>query len=233
MPMVRWTILLLLIVTRPAVAGFEGYVALQLTMKDGSGTMQGYLSSVGARTVVEARVVQMAGIPIRITLMMQFSHPDVVYFLNDVTKTYTEFNVKDAADVTKQRPAKTYTIKKLGMGTVAGYACEHWLLTANDGGEAEVWTSKALVDFAPFRAYMRRNRQSAEVLGMIQALKQAGVEGFMAKLIRRDRTTGAPAMTVELVKAEKRPVAAALFTIPAGYTKQSGLLGILPLPPAH
>ena len=129
MQMVRWTILLLLSMTRPAVAGFEGYIELHLTMKEGSGTLQGYLSSVGARAAVEARVVQMAGIPVRLTLVMQFSHPDVVYVLNDVTKTYTEFNVKDAADVTTKRPAKTYTITKLGTGTVAGYACAHLLLT--------------------------------------------------------------------------------------------------------
>jgi Domain of unknown function (DUF4412) len=228
MQMVWWTLLLLLSVTQPAVAGFEGYIELHLTMKDGSGTLKGYLSSVGSRTAVEARVVQMAGIPVRMTLVMQFSHPDVVYFLNDVTKTYTEFHVQDAADVTTKRPEKTYTITKLGMGTVAGYACAHLLLTANDGGETEVWTSKELVDLTPFRAYMRRHRQSAEVLGMMQALKQAGVEGFIAKLIRRDRQTGAPAMTVEVVKAEKRPVAASLFAIPAGYTKQGGILGLRP-----
>jgi hypothetical protein len=204
---------------------------MNLTMKDGSGTMKGYLSSVGARTAVEARVLPMAGMLVQLTLVMQFSHPDIVYFLNDVAKTYTEFNVKDAVDVTQHRPEKTYTIQALGQGTVAGYACTHLRLTANDGGETEVWTSKELVDLAPFREYMRRNRQSAEVLGMLQALKAAGVEGFLAKLIRRDRKTGEPAMVVELVKAEKRPVAASMFAIPPGYKKQAGILHLLYLLP--
>jgi len=231
--MVRWTILLLLIVTRPAVAGFAGYIEMQLTMKDSAGTMKGYISSVGARAMVEARMWQLAGMRVQMTLVMQFSNPDVVYVLNDVAKTYSEFHVTDAADVTRNRPEKTYTITKLGTGTVASYACEHWLLTANDGSETEVWTSKALVDLAPFHVYMRRHRQSAEVLGMIQALKKGGREGFLAKLIRRDRTTGAPTMAVELVKAEKRPVAASMFAIPAGYAKQGGLLGLLPLPQAR
>src|SRR5712691_11603219 len=126
-----------------------------------------------------------------------------------------------------------WIILKLGRETVAGYACEHLLLTANDGGETEVWTSKELVDLAAFRESMRRNRQSAEVLGMMKALKEAGVEGFLAKMISRDPKTGAPAMTMELVKAEKRPVAASMFEIPAGYKKQAGILGMLPLPQEH
>src|SRR5437870_5716579 len=142
MQMVRWAILLMLIVAQPAFARFEGYIEMKLAMKDGSGTMKGYISSVGTRTEVEARVLQMAGMPVQMTLVMKFSNPDVVYLLNDVAKTYTEFNVKDTRDVTKNRPEKTYTITKLGKGTVAGYVCEHLLLAANDGGETEVWTSK-------------------------------------------------------------------------------------------
>jgi hypothetical protein len=228
MQTVWWTMLLLLLMARPVCAGFAGYVEIRLTMQDGAGTLKGYLSSVGARAVVEARAVQLAGVPVQLTLMLQFRHPDVVYLLNEGAKTYTTWQVTDAADVTAHRPAKTYTLTSLGTGTVAGYVCAHRLVTANDGGETEVWTSKALVDLAPFHRYMRRHRRSAEVLGILQALKQAGVEGFLAKLTTRDRTTGAPTMTIELVKAEKRPVAAAMFAIPAGYTKQASLLGLLP-----
>ena len=40
MQMVRWMILLLLIIVRPAFAGFDGYIEMQMTMKDGSGTMK-------------------------------------------------------------------------------------------------------------------------------------------------------------------------------------------------
>jgi len=166
-------------------------------------------------------------------MVMQFSKPDVVYFLHKGAKTYTEFNVKEAGDVTKNRPEKTYTVKKLGTEPVAGYVCAHLLLTANDGGETEVWTSKELVDLAAFRESMRCHRQSAEVLGMMKALKEAGMEGFLAKMISRDPKTGEPALTMELVKAEKRTVAASMFEIPAGYKKQAGILGMLPLPQEH
>jgi hypothetical protein len=227
MQIVGWMILLLLIVARPAFAAFEGYIEMNMTMKEGSGTMKGQISSVGTRAEVAARVAQMGDMPVTMTMIMKFSNPDVVYMLNDATKTYVEFNVKDIGDADKNRPDKEYTVKKLGKEKVAGYVCEHLLLTAKDSTETEVWTTKDLVDLNVFREYMRRNRQSADVQGIMKALKEAGAEGFIAKMISRDKT-GAPAVTLELVKAEKRTVAASLFEIPAGYKKQEGMLGMMP-----
>jgi len=230
MQMVRWMILLLLIVVRPAFAGFEGYIEMTMTMKDGSGTMKGHISSVGARTEVEARAPQTGGLPLQMTMVMKFSNPDVVYLLNDAAKTYAEINVKDTGDAVKNRPGKEYTVKKLGKETIAGYVCEHLLLRAKDGGETEVWTSKDLLDLAVFREYMRRSRQGADLQGIMKALKEAGAEGFIAKMISRDQKSGEPTVTVELVRAEKRAVAASMFEIPAGYKKQEGMLGMMPLP---
>jgi hypothetical protein len=46
-------------------------------------------------------------------------------------------------------------------------------------------------------------------------------------MISRDKA-GAPTVTLELVKAEKRAVPAALLEIPAGYKKQDGMLGMMP-----
>ena len=227
MQIVGWMILLLLIVARPAFAAFEGYIEMTMTMKEGSGIMKGQISSVGTRTEVEAKVPQMGELPVKMTMIMKFSNPDVVYMLNDAAKTYAEINVKDIGDPAKNRPDKEYTVKKLGKEKVASYVCEHLLLTAQDGRETEVWTTQDLVDLAVFREYMQRNRQGADLQGIMKALKDAGAEGFVAKMISRDKT-GAPAVTLELVKAEKRALAASLFEIPAGYTKQEGMLGMMP-----
>ena len=41
------------------MAAFEGYIEMTMTMKEGSGTMKGQISSVGARTEVAARVAVM------------------------------------------------------------------------------------------------------------------------------------------------------------------------------
>jgi len=227
MQIVGWMILLLLIVARPAFAAFEGYIEMTMTMKEGSGIMKGQISSVGTRTEVEAKVPQMGELPVKMTMIMKFSNPDVVYMLNDAAKTYVEINVQNVGDAAKNRPDREYTVKKLGKEKVASYVCEHLLLTAQDGRETEVWTTKDLVDLAVFREYMQRNRQGADLQGIMKALKEAGAEGFIAKMISHDKT-GAPAVTLELVKAEKRAVAASLFEIPAGYKKQAGMLGMMP-----
>jgi len=227
MQIVQWVILLLLIVAHPAFAAFEGYIEMKMAMKEGSGTMKGQISSVGTRTEVEAKVPQMGEMPIMMTMIMKFNNPDVVYMLNDAAKTYVEINVKDVGDPAKNRPDKEYTVKKLGKEKVAGYVCEHLLLTAQDGRETEVWSTKDLVDLAVFREYMQRYRQGADLRGIMKALQQADAGGFIARMISRDKT-GAPAVTLELVKAEKRAVAAALFEIPAGYKKQAGMLGMMP-----
>ena len=227
MQIVQWVILLLLIVAHPAFAAFEGYIEMKMTMKEGSGTMKGQISSVGTRTEVEAKVPQMGEMPITLTMIMKFNNPDVVYMLNDATKAYVEINMKDVGDPAKNRPDKEYTVKKLGKEKVAGYTCEHLLLTAQDGTEAEVWSTRDLVDLGVFRDYMQRNRQGAELRGIMKALKQADAGDFIARMISRDKT-GAPAVTLELVKAEKRAVAASLFEIPAGYKKQASMLSMMP-----
>jgi hypothetical protein len=226
MQIAGWMILLLLIVAHPAWAAFEGYIEMTMTMKEGSGIMKGQISSIGARTEVAARVAQMGDMPVTMTMLMKFSNPDVVYLLNDATKTYVEINVKDLGNTAKNRPDKEYTVKKLGKEKVAGYVCEHLLLTANDGRETEVWTTKDLVDLAVFREYMQRNRQ-ADLQGIMKALRDAGAEGFIAKMIGRDKS-GVPTVMLELVKVEKRAVPVALLEIPAGYKKQEGMLGMLP-----
>ncbi|MBM3223244.1 MAG: DUF4412 domain-containing protein [Candidatus Tectomicrobia bacterium] len=230
-----WTLLLVLSLAGQAYAGFEGYLEMKIMLKEGAGIMKGHISAVGTRAEIDAKASQMGNMPVQMTLLMKFARPEIVHMLNDATKTYVELNVQDLNDPRAQRPAKVYSVKKLGKEKIAGYVCEHLMLTAQDGAETEVWTSKELVDLAAFREYMRRSRQGADMLGMMQALQDAGAAGFVTKLIAHDPKRGAPTMTLDLVKAEKRAVAAALFEIPTGYTKQAGLLGVmpglLPLPP--
>src|SRR5438445_10517854 len=74
MQIVGWMILLLLIVARPALAAFEGYIEMTMTLKEGSGTMKGQISSVGARTEVAARVAQMGHTPVTMPMHLTLSN---------------------------------------------------------------------------------------------------------------------------------------------------------------
>lgn len=234
---VQWAVLIILLMVQPALAGFEGYLEMKITAKDGAGTMKGYASGGGIRVEVSIRTAQTGETPVNLTLLTKFENPEVVYLLNDALRTYAEITPQDMRKSAGERPEKEYTVKKLGNETIAGYPCNHVLLTAKDGKQAEVWTTKALVDLTPWHPYMQRNRQSAELLGVLKALQAAQAEGFVAKMIVREPKTPSPTFTLDLLKAEKRPVAAAQLELPTGYSRQEGLLGMmpgmLPIPPEH
>lgn len=223
-----WMVLVVLLMARPATAGFEGALDMMMTMKEGTGTLKGLVSAVGMTLAIEARTSQTGNTPLQLTLLMKWDNPQVVSLINTATKTYTELTPQDLARGSKPRPEKDYTVKKLGKEKIAGYQCDHLLLTAKDGSVMEVWTTKELVDLTPLHDYMQHNRQSAEMLGALKALKEANAEGFPAKVMAREPQATAPSFTLTLLKAEKRPVAASVFEVPAGYKKQEGLLGMLP-----
>lgn len=228
MRQILWVVAAVLMMVRPVAAGFEGALDMTMTTKDGRGTLKGLVSGVGMRVEVEARTPQLGDATLQMTLLMQWHNPQVVSLLNKATKTYTELTPQDTARGMRPRPDKEYTVKKLGKEKVAGYTCERLLLTAQDGSTAEVWTTKELVDLTPLRDFMQHNRQSAVLMGVMKALKEANAEGFVAKAIVKEPPATEPALTLTLVKAEKRAVDASVFTVPAGYKKQEGMLGMLP-----
>ncbi len=115
----------------------------------------------------------------------------------------------------------------LGKETVNGYSSEHVLVTrAEDAkSEQELWTSKDIsgLSYESMRGLMRRGNQSDE--GMMKALRDAGVDGFVVKMITREKGNPAPLATMELTKVERKALKAALFEIPAGYAKKEGMMG--------
>ncbi len=120
-----------------------------------------------------------------------------------------------------------WTVKKLGKETVNGYSCEHVLLTrAGDAkSEMEWWTSKDIsgLNYESMRGLMRRGSQNDE--GMMKALRDAGADGFVVKMVTREKGSPTPVATMELTKVEKKSLPASMFEIPAGYTKQEGMMG--------
>ena len=212
----------------PAFAQFEGEITMKLTMREGSGTGHAYISKAGARSELD---IQASKMPFRMTTLMKFSNPDVMYMINDKTKTYAEMDLakmRDQASKMRGEKAKeTWTVKKLGKETVNGYSCEHVLLAHGDDAksEMELWTSKDIsgLSYESMRGLMRRGSQSDE--GMMKALRDAGADGFVVKMVTRQKGNPTPVATMELTKVQRKSVPASMFEIPAGYTKQEGMLG--------
>jgi hypothetical protein len=213
----------------PALAQFEGELAMKLTMREGSGTGKAFISKAGARSELDIQTAQM---PIKVTTLVRTANPDVMYMINDQAKTYAEMDLRklrEQAAKVRDRNKEAWTVRKIGKETVNGYSCEHVLVTRSEDSKTEQdwWTSKdvAGLSFESMRGLMRRGNQSDE--GIMKALRDAGADGFVVKMVTREKGNPTPVSTMELTKAEKKSLPASLFEVPAGYTKQEGMMGTM------
>jgi hypothetical protein len=91
----------------------------------------------------------------------------------------------------------------------------------------EWWTSKDIagLSYESMRGLMRKGNGGDE--GILKAIRDAGADGFIVKMVTREKGNPAPVMTMELTKIEKKSVPASLFEVPAGYKKQEGMAGAM------
>ncbi len=209
----------------PAFAQFEGEITMKMTMREGSGTGKNYISKAGVRSELD---IQGSKMPMKMTTLVRAATPGLVFLINDAQKSYTEIDTKktrEQLEKTRGKSKEAWTVKKLGKETVNGYASEHVLITRGDDAKSEMewWTSKDIagLSYESMRGLMRRGNDSDE--GILKALKDAGADGFAVKMITREKGNPTPLMTMEITKVERKSVPAALFEIPAGYTKQEGM----------
>jgi hypothetical protein len=211
----------------PAFAQFEGELSMKMTMREGTGTGRVYISAAGARSTLDIQTTQM---PFKMTTLLKASNPDVMYMINDEQKSYTEVDLNKVKEQTakyREKTKETWSVKKLGKEAVNGYSSEHVLITRGEDtkGEQELWISKDIsgLSFESMRGVMRSRNQSDD--GMMKALRDAGVDGFIVKMITREKGNPVPLTTMEITKVERKSLKAAYFEIPAGYTKKEGMMG--------
>jgi hypothetical protein len=195
----------------PALAQFEGEITMKMTMREGSGTGRSYVS-------------------MKMTTLVKTSNPSLVYLINDASKSYTEIDsrkMREEAEKHRGKKKETWTVKKLGREAVNGYSCEHVLIVQDEDARSEMewWTSKdvAGLSYESMRALVRRGGESDE--GILKALRDAGADGLVVKMVTKEKGNPTPVMTMELTKVEKKSLPSSLFEIPAGYTKQEGMMG--------
>jgi len=211
----------------PAFAQFEGEIDMKITGQGGmTGTGKVFVSKAGSRSEMD---MQTANMPMHMVTLMKFSAPDVMYLINDRTKTYGEIDVKKTREsVAKVKGEKeAYSVKVLGSEKVLGYSTKHVLLSRpGDRSEMEAWTTKDLLglSYEEMRGLMRRGPGQDDG-AMMKALRDARADGFFVKMVTRDKGKSEPLTTMELTKAEKRSLPASTFEIPSGYTKQEGGMG--------
>ena len=211
-----------LLLSSPALAAgaFSGPIEMTLTnARAGAGTIK--LSIGDAGVLSELTMPPMRGQPaMTLKTLMRKDKPDTVLLINDAAKSYGEVPVPanpPGAD-------ETWTVKKLGDDTIAGYKAVHVSATSSKGNAFELWTSKEIMDASDFmKAQGPGNKIPPQ---LVTALKGAGADGFFVKMVSKG--PDGSMTTMQLNKVTKVAPPASTFDVPTGYTKASGVAGALP-----
>ncbi len=209
-------ILSMMFLCAPAFAQFEGAIDMKISASGGSGKITIYISEQGVRNDVVFSTPQG---PMKMSMLVKSSNPDIAYSINNETKTYSELDWKKL----QKGPARekdVYVLKDLGSETLHGYSCRHVLLTNKLEGETELWTTREIMDFDSFAKAM--GPRSAIKASFEKSLKDAGADGFAVKMIQR---SGKETVVTELEKLDKKSLPASMFQIPAGYKEEEGFGG--------
>lgn len=223
--------LALLVHAAPAPAEFEGIADVKMTAREGShaasGTGRLYLSPAAWRMDMQMTVPDptrpkdgkaAATQDYRMVMFGKVASPRKTWMLNERTKTYAI--VEDDADDAGDAGEGEWKVVRLGADKVAGLACTN--VKAQREGDDEVWEAclaKELMSGAWLKGV------KAEKEWWVAAAKRAGVTGVPVRMIARS-ADGTEKHRFEVVKAERKKVAASLFEVPAGY-KQGSMMDVV------
>ena len=214
-----------------AVAQWEGVLDMKITGKDVNGTSKALIGKAGARMQIEmtnAQLQETQGGGMKMVMLTRTAEPDISYMINDAQKSYARIDVKEMQkNLPKSEQEKKWTVKRLGAGSVAGFACEK-ALVAQEGGtsENEVCISKEILGPA---SMLSSGRRGAGGQGLETALKANGLVGMPIRMVMREKGKAEATMTWELVKADKHALPASTFEVPAGY-KETSMMGTMMSP---
>lgn len=207
----------------PAFAGgFEGTIEMTMTTPQGDGKMTVSVGKSGVRSDTQMTA---QGMPVEMSVLMKANQKNVAYLINAKQKSYAEIDLVEARKMAADQDTK-WTAKKIGKEKLLGYSTVHAEVSNDKGLSMEVWTTKDLnIDPSVLEA-MGGNSPSDST--MMKALKSAGADGFMVKMVSTGKGGGT---TLQVTKVEKKSVPAATFEIPAGFTKsQTGPAGAMMTP---
>ena len=222
----------------PALAQFEGTADFKVTTNTGkgetiTGTGKVYVTKAAYRMEWETDVSRVSrgkrakdpNKPQRIktTMFGKVSEPDRLYMIDDANKTYSVWDLKKMRGEMKDAPKQTYTVRKLGTDTVAGFSCQKAELTASTGTVTEVCVAKEFAVSSDWLAALgRRQRESTS---WMTAMRDNGLSGFPVRYAIRQKAGADPFMTMVVTRVEKGPVSAVLFEVPAGYKETEFAIG--------
>ena len=214
-------LLALLLAAGPAFAQFEGVLEMKMTVVGkggvggGGGTMFVAVAKAGTRSEMN---MQVGPTEVALVMLQRNDTPDTIYRINDADKNYTEIDLaKMRATAGQPQEAPEFTVEKLGQETMLGYQAQHVLVKEKNPAKGasmnmEMWTAKDLLDYGTFSKLQAHPRKAGREEALLKALKAAGADGMPLKAISTG-SDGSKA-TLEVVKADKKPLPASTFDIP-------------------
>jgi hypothetical protein len=156
----------------------------------------------------------------RMVTIQKLSDPDRIINLNDERKTYAVTDLRTLREGQPAAPQATYTVKKLGRDSVAGFSCEKAVVSSSEGTRSEICVADQISQSSGWLAAQSRRERSS---GLLKALHDNGLQGFPVRWVVWARAGDPqPATTMELVRFEKKSLPSSLFEVPAGYTQVTG-----------
>lgn len=228
-PFSRLAAVALLSLPLAAAAQWEGSFDMKISGKDVTGSAKALVGKAGSRMQMEMTPLAAKGAGgMKMTVISRTAEPGISYVVNDEHRSYARIDVKEMEkQVPAQERERKWTVKRLGPDRVAGYACERAIL-AQEGGETEneVCVTKELGGTA---GLFNTGRRSGSGMEIEKTLRANGLDGMPVRMIIRKKGDAEATMTWELVRAEKRPIPASTFEVPAGY-KETSMMGTMMSP---
>ena len=196
-------------------AQFEGVVESKNTTTEESDTQQQYQMTIWVKGAM-ARIATSATATNPASTMIYRSDLRVIWILNEDNKSYFQVSMGKSQDdaAGKEEPAK---VRRTGKSRkMLGYTCDQYLITQGDM-ETEIWGTKDLRALSTSLARALGEERAGQGEAWNDELTRLGIYPIVAN----SRIEGNVVEAQEVVKIDRRALSDDLFTLPAGYKKQS------------
>lgn len=203
----------------PAKAQFEGIIESKNITTDGMGRPQEFIMTMWIKQNMVK--IETSGGSLPGSTMIYRTDKRKIWMLNDEEKTYFEIPQDEKAQEVYSpggAPAK-YTIKKTSSTkTIAGYACQQFIIRRGSE-ETQIWGTKKLNHLvnAISKALGQEHTDAAE--GATHEVMKMGMYPMMSVT----KIGGNLIESQEVTRIEVKTLEASLFELPAGFTKQKSL----------
>jgi hypothetical protein len=197
-------------------AQFEGVIESRNTTTDETGAEQQSVMTMWIKGTM-AKITNSATSTTPASTMIYRSDLRVIRMLNDDNKTYFEIPQGKTREDASAEAGAPAAVKKTGKTKkILGYRCEQFLIGQGEA-ETEIWGTKDLKGLSASLARALGEERSGQGTAWNDELTKLGIFPLLANT----RLEGKVLESQEVVKIEKRSLAEDLFSLPAGYKKQS------------